>query len=193
MLIKGGGMRLGSTFLPVMLAVAAPAWGQAATADLPDPASITAPDLSGGRDPAVVRDGVKYHYFWRADTSYAQAYADFADCARFLPMAQGNAPLLPMFIAWRGAAEDRDDTPAATHQYGLVGDLIGAMIMGSASQLAAQARLHACLAPLGYQRFPLPKATWQTIPADASASTIALRAKIASGPRPDAEPLAEVQ
>jgi hypothetical protein len=189
----GGAMRIGLIVLPAMLAAAGPVAAQATPAAVPDPASIKTPDLSGGRDPAVARDGAKYYYFWRADTSYEQAYADFADCARFLPMAQGNAPLLPMFIAWRGASEDRDDTAAPAHQYGLVGDLIGSMIMGSATQLAAQSRLHVCLAPLGYRRFALPKATWQTIKADTSPEAIALRAKIASGPRPDAEPLAEVQ
>lgn len=185
-------MRLGMTFVVVALAAAAPASGQASPSDAPDPASITVPDLSGGRDPAVVRDGAKYYYFWRAETSYDQAYADMTDCARFLPVAQGNAPLLPMFIAWRGVPEARDDAPATTHQYGLVGDIMGALIMGSAAQIAAQSRLHACLAPLGYQRFPLPKATWQTISADGSPGALALRAKIASGPRPDAEALAEL-
>ena len=184
-------MRLGIMVLPLALSAAAPAWGQVAPAQAPDPATIAVPDLSGGRDPAVVRDGFKYYYFWRAETSYEQAYGDMADCARFLPIAQANAPLLPMFIAWRGVAEAQDDAPAPTHQYGLVGDIMGGLIMGSANQLAAQSRLHACLAPLGYQRFPLSKAVWQTIGADGSPDALALRAKIASGPRPDAEPLAE--
>lgn len=185
-------MRLGLMVLPIALAAATPAWGQVAPPLAPDPSTIAVPDLSGGRDPAVVRDGGKYYTFWRAETSYEQAYADFADCVRFLPIAQANAPLLPMFIAWRGVAEARDDAAGPTQQYGLVGEIMGSLIMGSATQLAAQSRLHACLAPLGYQRFPIPKVTWQTISADGSPAAVALRAKIASGPRPGGEPLAEL-
>ena len=181
-------MRLAMLLAPALLACAAPLAAQTA---VPDPATVTVPSLTGGRDPAVVKDGAKYFVFWRADTSYQQAYADIADCARFVPMAGGNAPLLPMFIAWRGRAEDRDDTSPPSHPYGLVGDVMAALIMGSATQLAAQGRLHACLGPLGYQRFPIPKETWKTISADASPAAIAVRAKLASGQRPDAEPLVE--
>lgn len=175
----------------VMLLLAAPAAGQSSAPALPDPATIAVPDLSGGRDPAVVKDGAKYYVFWRADTSYQQAYADFADCYRFTPMGDINAPLLPMFIAWRGAPEARDDTPASDHGYGLVGDIMGALLFGSAVPLATQGRLHVCLAPLGYQRFPVPKATWKAMNEERVADPAALRAKIASGPRPDADPLAE--
>lgn len=184
-----GRMMTGLALLLMLLA--APATGQPGAPPVPDPASVTVPALTGLRDPAVVKDGAKYYVFWRADTSFQQAYADIADCARFTPMAAGNAALLPMFIAWRGKPEARDDSSPPSHPYGLVGDVMGALIMGSATQLAAQGRLHACLAPLGYQRFPIPKATWKVIAADASPAAIAVRAKIASGPRPDADPLEE--
>jgi len=184
-------MRSASLTGLALLILAAPAAGQTTTSAVPDPATIAVPDLSGGRDAAVVRDGAKYYYFWRADTSYQQAYADFADCYRFTPMGAVNAPLLPMFIAWRGAPEARDDTPAPDHGYGLVGDIMGALIMGSAVPLATQGRLHTCLAPLGYQRFPLPKATWKALNDSNAVDPVALRAKIASGPRPDADPLPE--
>ncbi|WP_066529151.1 hypothetical protein [Erythrobacter sp. CCH5-A1] len=187
-------MRIGLIAAATVLAaatVSAPAWAQAGPSAIPDPATITVPDLSGGRDPAVVRDGEKYYYFWRADTSYEQAYADFADCYRFTPMGDVNAPLLPMFIAWRGSSEARDDAPAPDHGYGLVGDIMGALLFGSAVPLATQGRLRTCLEPLGYQRFPVPKATWKAMNEERVADPAALRARIASGPRPDAEPLPE--
>lgn len=187
-------MRIGLIAVATMMATAtfnAPAWGQADPATIPDPAPVTVPDLSGGRDPAVVRDGEKYYYFWRADTAYEQAYADFADCYRFTPTADVNAPLLPMFIAWRGSPEARDDAPAPGQSYGLVGDIMGALLFGSAVPLATQGRLRTCLEPLGYQRFPVPKATWKAMNETRVADPAALRARIASGPRPDAEPLPE--
>lgn len=171
-----------------LLVCAAPLAAQMA---IPDPATVTVPDLSGGRDPAVVKDGAKYYVLWREGTSYQQAYADFADCYRFTPMGAVNAPLLPMFIAWRGTPEARDDAAAPDHGYGLVGDLMGSLIMGSAVPLAVQGRLYTCLAPLGYQRFPVPKPAWKLLNEEPVADPVALRAKIASGPRPDADPLAE--
>lgn len=163
------------------------------TVAIPDPTQIVVPEITGGRDKKVIRNGPKYFYFWRAATSYEEAYADMADCHRFVPIAEGNAALLPMFIAWRGAPEDRDDNSPAVNNYGLAGALIAALLGGSGLERAKQSRLHKCLGPLGYRRFPLPKATWRMINDGFSAKSIAVRAKIASGPQPDAEPLEEIK
>lgn len=172
---------------------AAPVPANETIATIPDPASVTVPAITGSRDPKVIKNGAKYYYFWRAETSYEEAYADLADCYRFLPMAEGNAALLPMFIAWRGTAEERDETSPATQNYGLVGALIGALIGGSGVQRATQLRLHRCLEPLGYQRFPVPKETWQAINDNFSPASIAVQAKIISSPRPDADPVGEMK
>jgi len=159
----------------------------------PDPAQVVVPKIEGGRDKKVVRNGQKYFYFWRADTSFEKAYADLADCYRFVPIAEGNAALLPMFIVWKGTPEDRDDTSPAVNNYGLTGLLLGALLGGSGLERAKQSRLHRCLGPRGYQRFPLPKKTWQLINDGFSVKSIAVRAKIASGPKPDADALEEIK
>jgi len=160
---------------------------------IPDPDHIAIPEITGGRDAKIVRNGEKYFYFWRAATTYEEAYADLADCYRFVPIAEGNAALLPMFIAWRGTPEDRDATAPAVNNYGLTGLLIGALLGGSGLERAKQLRLQKCLGPRGYQRFPMPKATWKIMNDGFSLESIAVRAKIASGPRPDAEPLDEIK
>ena len=171
------------------LAITVPAAAQ----DIPDRASVTVPEISGGRDAQVVRNGQKYYYFWREGVTYEEAYTDLADCFRFLPRAEGRAALLPMFIAWRGAPEDRDDTAPPVNNYGLVGALIGALLDSSGTDRVRQGRLQVCLEPLGYQRFPVAKDTWKEINDGFSPQSIAVMAKIASGPRPDADPVEAVQ
>ncbi|WP_163284184.1 hypothetical protein, partial [Enterobacter hormaechei] len=65
-------MRTSLLILPLAgLLAQAPAFAQDMR-DVPDPAAIQIPDLSGGRDPAVVSNGWKYFYYWRADTSFAE-------------------------------------------------------------------------------------------------------------------------
>lgn len=175
-----------SCYLALAALIASPVHAQDAP---PDPATVTVPDVSGGRDPDVVRNGWKYFYFWRADTSYDQAYADFADCYRFLPVAQGDA-LLPMFIAWQGE-EALDEKPPVSNQYGIVGAALGALVAGPINRRASQSRMRRCMEPRGYQRFPAPKEAWEAIIDGYSQESIAVSAVLASGPRPDADPLPE--
>lgn len=155
-----------------------------------DPATVAVPDVSGGRDSDVVRNGWKFFYFWRPDTTYEQAYADFADCYQFLPVAGGDA-LLPMFIAWQGR-EALDEMPSgAGNQYGIVGAALGALVAGPIARRASQSRMRRCMEPRGYQRFPAREEAWEAIVDGYSQESIAVSAVLASGPRPDADPLPE--
>ncbi len=173
-----------SCYLALAALMAFPAYAQDAP---PDPATIMVPDMSGGRDPDVVRNGWKYFYFWRADTTYEQAFADFADCYRFLPVAGGDA-LLPMFIAWQGE-EALNEKPAGGNQYGIVGAALGALVAGPIARRASQSRMRRCMEPRGYQRFPATKESWEAIIDGYSQESVSVSAVLASGPRPDADPL----
>jgi hypothetical protein len=180
--------------LSLLLAGAPLAAQEASGADrpVPDPATVTVPEIIGGRDENVVKDGWKYFYFWRADTSFEQAYADFSDCYRFLPVAGGDI-MLPAFVTW----EDAKVKPIARFyynpQYGIVGALIGSMLAGPTERRASQSRMRRCLEPRGYQRFPVAKETWDQIIDGYSLSSIAVSAKLASGSHPDADPLPETR
>lgn len=157
---------------------------------IPDPATVEVPVITGGRDPQVVEDGWKFFYFWRAETSFEQAYIDFADCYRFLPVSGANI-MVPTFIAWQGPeavdAAEADYNP----QFGLVGAAIGALVAGPIARRASQSRMRRCMEPRGYVRFPVAEPTWERIVDGYSSRSIAVSARLASNPRPDADPLPE--
>ncbi len=152
----------------------------------PDPATITLPDLSPTRDPNVIENGWKHFYFHKQGVSYEQAYADLADCYRFLLVPYVNARL-PTFAPW--PEKPGFTTMQPVNNYGLVGGIIGGMVVGPVIRRAMQARMRRCLEPRGYVRYPIPEETWEQLTDKFSLGSIALQAKAASGPRPDQEPV----
>jgi hypothetical protein len=160
----------------------------AQTAEPPDPASISLPSLGTGNDPQVIENGWKHFYFHKDGVSYAEAYADFADCYRFLLVPYVDARL-PTFSPW-------PEKPGVTtfrpvNNYGLVGGVIGAMVEGPLIRRAMQSRLRRCLEPRGYLRYPISEYAWEQLTDNFSAQSIAVQAKAASGPRPDQEPVTQ--
>lgn len=155
---------------------------------IPDPATIKVPTATGVRDPKVAASGWKHFYFWRANTSYTEAYRDVADCYRFLPVpnAAGDVPSFAPFNARPNAAIVK---PVVVNNYGLVGTVIGGMVAGPIERRFRQSRMRRCMEPRGYERFPATEATWEEIIDNYSPGSIAVQAKLASGPRPDADPL----
>lgn len=180
-------MQCSWVFLPLAL-IAGPALAQTA----PDPATVTVPAITGDTDAAVISEGWKFFYFHRANTAYAEAYADIAECYRFMPVPYANG-LLPMFVPWESDTGARIIKPPVIGPYGIVGDIIGGMVAGPLERRARQSRLRRCLEPRGYSRYPAPKDTWEKIIDNYSASSIAVQAKLASGPLPQAAALSETR
>lgn len=158
----------------------------------PDPATVNAPVITQGRDSKVVEDGWKWFYFYRADTTYAQAYADLEDCYRFLPVPYASGVSMPGFAPWRARSDNKTFKPV-TGNYGLVGDIIGSMVAGPIERRARQSRMRRCMETKDYQRYPMPEETWKTAVNLYSPATLAVQAKLASGPTPDAAPLPETK
>ena len=79
--------------------------------------------------------------------------------------------------------------PVVVNNYGLVGTVIGGMVAGPIERRFRQSRMRRCMEPRGYERFPATEATWEEIIDNYSPGSIAVQAKLASGPRPDADPL----
>lgn len=151
----------------------------AAQTALPDPATVTTPDLSGSSDSVVVENGWKYFLYHRPDTSFAEAYADIADCYRFLTPAGWGNVALPRFVPWvERPAGDRYNT---NNQAGLVGLAIGSMIEGTLSRRDRQSKMRRCMEPRGYTRYGVAEAIWESIADMPPDQGIAVQAKIASG------------
>lgn len=163
-----------------MLAAATASAAQAAPP--PDPAGVSLPDLTAPADSANDPDP-KYYYFRMAGVDYAQAYADFSECYRYLPTANA-VPLLPMFAPWREAPGIERIQP--TYNYGLVGMGIAALFLGPLQRKARQAPVRRCLETRGYVRRPLTEKAWKELVDGYSERSIAMQAKAASMPAGDA-------
>jgi len=161
----------------------------------PDPATVALPDMTPTRDRGVIRDGWRHFYFHKAGVSYPQAYADFADCYRFLPtsdMARSPTGALPMFRPWTApvALGPGPERQAQLNNYGVIGAVIGGMVAGPLERRRRQSRMRRCLEPRGYVRYPLREEVWRLLIDNYSPRSIAMQAKAASGPAPGLEPVA---
>jgi len=163
-----------------------PAWARRDPPGPPDPATLELPDLTPSRDPKVIEAGWKYFYFHKAGVSYAEAYEDFSECYRYLPVAGAN-PLLPMFAPWRESPGV--EYVASSSNFGLIGMGIAALVAGPINRRAQQAPLRRCLETRGYVRYPLTEAVWSQLVDGYSPRSIALQAKAASLPAPDSQPV----
>jgi len=173
-----------SAAFAVLSASSAPALAQ--SEGPPDPATIALPDLTPSRDPEVIANGGKHYYFHKAGVSYAEAYEDFSECYRYLPVA-GADPNLPMFAPWSEAPGVEVIPPV--NNYGLVGMGIAALFLGPIERRARQAPVRRCLETRGYLRYPVAEKIWKALIDDYSERSIALQAKAASLPAPDARPV----
>jgi hypothetical protein len=155
----------------------------AAQQALPDPVSVSVPDLSGSADEAVVKNGWKYFLYHRPATSFADAYADIADCTRYLAPAAWSDVGLPRFIPWvETPATRRDKRGYINNQYGVVGVVIGGMVEGTLVRRDRQSKMRRCMEPRGYTRYGVAETVWENITAMPPERAIAVQAKIASGP-----------
>lgn len=149
----------------------------------PDPATVTMPDMTPTTDPDVIEDGWKYFYFHRAGVGYAEAYADFAECYRFLP-PPAVAGSLPAFTPWSEPLVPRPFVPGP-NPYGIIGVGIAALVAGPIERRAFQTRMRRCMETRGYVRYPLRKSAWEQLIEDYSDDSIARQAIAASGPTPN--------
>ena len=148
----------------------------------PDPATIELPDMAPTRDQHVIADGWRHFYFHKAGVSFAEAYADFADCYRFLPV-QGASPALPAFAPWSESAGAR--VVPRSLPWGLMGAAILDIVSGPIDRRDRQSRMRRCMEPRGYVRYPIREEVWRQLIDNYSVRSLALQAKAASGPVPN--------
>jgi len=148
----------------------------------PDPATITMPDMTPSRD--AIENGWKFFYFQKPGVTYAQAYADIAECYRFFPVYGIAAGRLPRFVPWAlPIGGPRQPPPRASH--GLFVDIIVSIANVQTNRRDRIARMRRCMEPRGYVRYPLREGIWHQLVDDYSPQTIAMQALAASGPAPE--------
>lgn len=155
----------------------------AAATQPPDPATVQMPDMTPTRDARVIANGWVHFYFHKDGVTYEQAYADFADCYRFISPSQLIVEL-PVFVPWGNGPGNEPATSAARNS-GMAGGLIGALFSGSIERRAWQSRMRRCMEPRGYVRYPLAPDSWRQLIDGHSARAVAMQALAASGPNPN--------
>lgn len=147
---------------------------------LPDPSATVVPDLSGSGKPEVIRDGEKYFFFHRDGVTFETAREDLSDCSRFLQPASWQTVSINRFVPWVSKPGRR--TLPSSNPYGLVGTAIAWAVEGTLTHRDYQAKLRACMEPRGYTRYGVAEAVWKRVTALPPDESIAVQAKIASGP-----------
>lgn len=161
---------------------------------LPDPSKIVMPDLSVTPTAQDAQDFDKYFYFNRADTSFAQAWADITEC-----------DALSSGIAYRaGGSEPYPGYYGSQYGVGgVIGGMIGSALADAIHGSAARREIRRenmrnCMGFKGYLRYGLPKDVWEQFnfeegngrkPEDERAMALAQQAVAASGPQPQGEAL----
>lgn len=154
----------------------------ASAAGIPDRNQVRVPDMSGSGSSKSISDSWKYFYFYKTGVSYENAYADFADCYRYLATTAEPNVSLPAFVAW--PAQPTEVRRPQAGGYGVVGNLLIDAFADPLRQRAQQVRMRRCLEPKGYKRFPIEKLVWEQLIDRYSEASIATQAKLASGDRP---------
>ena len=170
--------------LAIAAMAAASLWHGAAMAQtaptLPDPATITVPDLSHSGDPEVVANGWKYFFFQREGVSFAEAHADLSDCYRLLASGNWGSIKLDRFIPWESKAGRKPYNTPFT--FGLVGVVLMELAEGSLVRRDRQASMRRCMETRDYVRYGVAEEVWENVTDLPPEKSIAIQAKIASGP-----------
>jgi hypothetical protein len=147
---------------------------------LPDPAAIVVPDLSGSATPEIIRAGSKYFFFHQEGVSFEKAHADLSDCFMFLQPSSPDSVHMSRFVPWVSKPGRR--TRLASNSDGLVGVILAQTVEGALNQRDYQAKMRICMEPRGYIRYGVVDGIWKRVTGLPPDQSIAVQAKIASGP-----------
>jgi hypothetical protein len=161
-----------------------------APAAMPSPDGLHMPQLAFTATPDDEAEYDKYFYFHRANTTFAQAWADIRECD---DLASGNAGYSAGTVATPGMGI-------------LTGAIAGALAGALAAKIAGSAEyrkthrinMRNCMGFKQYQRFGLSQSLWSKFNFEEGAgrrredernTDLALQALVASGPTPTAKEL----
>ena len=163
--------------------------------DLPDPVTLTRPELAFAATPEIEQDFEKYFYFHRSDTSFEEAFADIRECDA---LSSGSNIYMGADSAAMGAAMAQYGALAGGIG-GAIGSAIADAIFGSAARRAQRrVNMRNCMGFKGYQRYGLAGDLWKKFnfeegngrkKEDVRDEALELQALVASGPKPTTKEL----
>ena len=188
------GFRLITALAVVCASMPVTAQQQVVPYELPDPATLTMPQLDFTPTPADEADFDKYFYFHRDGTSFAEAYTDIRECDA---LASGSSIYLDGGAAMAGAMANYGVLAAGIGS--AVGGLIADAIFGSAARRQQRRiNLRNCMGFKGYQRYGLSGALWKDFNFEEGHGrkkegerddALEIQALVASGPKPKTKEL----
>lgn len=153
-------------------------------APLPDPSTISIPDVTQPTDPKVREEGYKFYYFHNSKVSFAEAHQDLVECRGYLIVGGGTQ--VPGFIPW--GEENRRVVYQGTPMFpGLVTAALAAIILPKMQRGVESNKMRRCMGTRGYERYAIAEKTWDVLNEGEEAHIILVQAKIASGPKPQNE------
>ena len=151
---------------------------------LPDPASVTLPDMTFGDDPDVAENGYKFFFFHNPDIGFADAYTDVAECRGHL--LTGAYLPLPSFVPW--VESNKREVEAGVNPYGVVGVVvyaaIASVIMPKMERGQRNNKMRLCMERRGYVRYAVDEAAYDALNSGEEANIVAMQAKLAVAPAP---------
>lgn len=165
----------------ISLALLATSSAGAVSSTLPDPSSITVPDVTPSTDPKVREEGYKFYYFHKPETSFAEAHQDFAECRAYLVV--GGPANVPGFIPW-GETHRRKVYERAPMFDGLVVAAMAAIIVPKLQRGLESNKMRRCMGTRGYDRYAISETAWKALNEGDEQQILLMQAKLASGPKP---------
>jgi len=162
---------------------------------LPDPATITVPDVSPSSDPKIRSEGYKFYYFHNPAVTFAEAYQDLTECRAHL--AFGGIQMVPGFIPWdeKHRRKVRQSAGMVVVGPSMLTAVVGSMVTAGLAAImlpkmergARSNKMRRCMGTRGYVRYAISQSAFDTLNEGEEAQLIAMQAKLASSPKPQDE------
>jgi hypothetical protein len=174
-----------------MLACGATAGGQPATANttaMPDPATVSVPDVNAKPAPRDRSDPDVQFYFHKTGASFAAALADYQACNGLTADIEIFAPPPPFVPIGTDIIPNNGDASGAVWQmFGLVGVIIVGISHDEDIKDWQRFNMRRCMYYKGYRRYATTETVWTQINKGTPAEVATRLALIASGSTPQTE------
>jgi len=154
-------------------------------------ASAPPPAISYETDAQDIKRFSRYFISHKTGVSLDKARADIDECLRYAMGAnemgiQMFTPI-PDFVPLEEAKSYQDGAPKAhSGQYGLVGDVMAALIVPGVNRAIAQSNVRRCMGYKNYDRYGISKEAWKSLNEVDHGQRVNWLAEIASKNAPEA-------